>query len=278
MATSVKNLTKLQREQLEKLGWTPETLGDVLGQGFNFEAIADMKVWERRYRTEGEVWGDKPSVTARLAAKKVEKHSRFIDLGCGYGRDVNFLLKNGFVVHGLDESSHGLSMATRAIECLKNNAADRATLSVGNFLSSAAVRPAFTDAVVSHRVLHLIPPKEVAKNVSKMAECLREGGQIFISARSPKDFKPNEMEWVEGEKGRTATYKDPTRIGQVLNFWDENRFEQEFSPYFNIKSCLATKEQEALLNPVDTNLLLLSAVKKPQSEIDNYEHSLLGLA
>lgn len=274
--SKVSELSQQQMDHLKNLGWTTEKITPLIAQGWNFEAISGMQVWDRRYRLEGKIWGDEPSVTAKLVDRKVEKHSRVLEIGFGYGRDVNFLLQKGYVVHGLDESSEGLTMAMRDIRQYADNGTG--VLSVGNFLNSSGIRPNFFDAAFSHRVLHLINPTDIPDFVRRVAGTLREGGQTLISARNPCDFKPNQMAWVDGQEGLTAKYKDPKREGQTLNFWDKERFESAFGNYFNIHACPKATEPEATTNPVNTNITIMWATRKSQAEIDAYEQNQLGLS
>jgi len=81
----------------------------------NSEPIfAAARYWEKRYLTDGRLWGDGPSELARLAVARLRpsvaraagaEPLALIDVGCGYGRDSRYLAAElNCRVLGLDPS------------------------------------------------------------------------------------------------------------------------------------------------------------------------------
>ena len=77
------------------------------------------------------------------------------------------------------------------------------------------------DGVACHRTLHLMNKDGAFEFARCAAALVRPGGSISLGARSPRDFHPEAMEWVQGQEGQTARYKDSSRTGQLLTFLDE---------------------------------------------------------
>jgi len=59
------------------------------------------------YKTE-HVWGKNSNELLKSIYTYIPAGSEFLDLGCGQGRDVLFMLQNGFKVTGIDNAEEGL--------------------------------------------------------------------------------------------------------------------------------------------------------------------------
>lgn len=60
--------------------------------------------WNIRFKSEGEVWGKEPSLSAKLAAEVFKQYNvkTILVPGCGYGRNCLYFTKLGFSVTGID--------------------------------------------------------------------------------------------------------------------------------------------------------------------------------
>jgi SAM-dependent methyltransferase len=84
------------------------------------------RYWEKRYATDGRLWGDGPSELARLAVARLRPSMAvvrdaeappltLIDVGCGYGRDSRYLAAElGCRVLGIDASPAAVAAARKA--------------------------------------------------------------------------------------------------------------------------------------------------------------------
>ena len=71
-----------------------------------------MPDWDDVFAKKGKYFTDAHPDMDRLAKLFSEKGvQRILDLGCGTGRHLLFLLKKGFEVYGLDGSPNGLEIA-----------------------------------------------------------------------------------------------------------------------------------------------------------------------
>jgi len=227
------------------------------------------EVWDSRYVAEGHMWGDDPSPTLHYTREAINQHKKgqnlyLIDFGCGYGRDTVTFAEMGHHVTGIDASQQAVRLANENFEMrrTKGHLPGSATFSYGTITGALKQNVKQFDVIHSHRTLHLLNDKEVGSFAKEAAKRLRPGGILCIGARSPQDFKPDQMRWLKGQEGKVAEYKDPARKGQVLNFWDQARFETTFRKDFVIEKIVECEEQESQGNPIPTQLTIMVARRK----------------
>src|ERR1700694_1430694 len=88
----------------------------------------------------------------QLLRRRIRPGMRILDAGCGCGRNLLYLLREGFEVFGADSDA-------RALEATRRLAASIApTLPAGNFrvetVEAMSFPDAFADLVISSAVLH----------------------------------------------------------------------------------------------------------------------------
>lgn len=197
-------------------------------------------VWDRKFTQEGRVWGDQPSITAKTLKDVLVSRGHIYEVGFGYGRDLIYLARLGHTVSGIDHSSVGL---VEAKKLLTEENIDISGLSQGDFTkASEKLTPEKYDALISHRVLHLLTLEtDIEKFVENCAIVLKSGGILVISTRDQRDFKPAKMKWTNSE--RTVAYYKNNK-DHIINFWDEARFRNMFSKYFDVLSLTENEERE----------------------------------
>src|SRR5277367_18380 len=84
----------------------------------------------------------------QLLRKRITPGMRILDAGCGFGRNLVYLLREGFEVFGVDSDPRALNETCRLA----------ASLRVDNFrletVESMSFPDAFADVVISSAVLH----------------------------------------------------------------------------------------------------------------------------
>ena len=75
-----------------------------------------MEYWDERYKREGMIWGDRPSVTAKQALEIFLRHGvkSVMVPGAGYGRNARFFQAAGLDVTGLEIAGEALHLAQAA--------------------------------------------------------------------------------------------------------------------------------------------------------------------
>lgn len=211
-------------------------------------------IWDRRFRKEGHIWGDNPSLSALFLAALLKQNSSVFEIGYGYGRDLLYFAQQGHNVSGIDESSEGCSEAR---ELLETEGFDASGVVQGDFNKAVLSKNAY-DAVLSHRVLHLLTQERDIERFRELCSLiLRPGGLLTIAARDPRDFDPKTMRMNDDG---TAEYID--RPGHIISFWDEERFKKVFGNDFVIKDIKKREEPESSSKDTHSYLTTMIARKK----------------
>jgi len=116
---------------------------------------------------------------------------RILDAGCGYGRNLVYLLREGAEIFAVDANSNAVEHVRQLSKSLKTELPDH------NFQVSALERlpfpDEFVDVVICNSVLHFA--KDDAHFLAMVAELwrvLRPGGLLFcrLGSRIGMDFEP----------------------------------------------------------------------------------------
>ena len=158
--------------------------------------FAAARYWEKRYATDGPLWGDGPSELARLAVARLRSSVAavrgadavpltLIDVGCGYGRDCRYLAAElGCRVLGLDPAPAAVAAARRTrrpdldVEYLAGDAAS---------LAEDGAQAGRFDVAFAGNVYHLLSPGGRREFAAALAALVRPGGLLFLSTLSPRD-------------------------------------------------------------------------------------------
>ena len=138
----------------------------------------------------------------QLLKGRIDHTKRILDAGCGGGRNLIYLLKQGYDVHAVDQNLH-------AVDHVKHLAAELAPdIPQRNFQQSLIEHLPYPDqtfdVVISNAVLHFCRDKQQFEDMLfSMWRVLKEGGLLFVRLAS----------MIGIEKGVTALgdghYKNP---------------------------------------------------------------------
>lgn len=233
-------------------------------------------VWERRFEQEGRLWGDDASPPAQYLTKRIlSDNAKILEIGAGYGRDSGWFVESGHKVTAIDRAANALTIAS---ESLLQKISSRDIVYIAADFRDAAIGAKTQDVFFSHRVLHLLGNNGVTAAFAKMAgKVLKPEGHLLVTARSFKDFNPDQMEWDNESQG-IAKYRSDVeqlgdRRGQVLHFWNEQKLRDLFQDNFENITVKDGTEIESVNNldnngnPVLTHYVSISARRKYVPEI-----------
>lgn len=134
--------------------------------------------WERIYREAGRLFGEPfPGFGEIAEAFRENGCSTILDLGCGNGRHVVHLAKEGFAATGLDISPTGLGLAQEWLDEERLPA----SLVQADISDPLPFRDQSFEALLSTQVIHHALLAEVKRTIGEIWRILVPGGLAFVS-------------------------------------------------------------------------------------------------
>ncbi|MBY8979175.1 MAG: class I SAM-dependent methyltransferase [Candidatus Lokiarchaeota archaeon] len=155
-----------------------------------------MPDWDEVFAEKGKYFTTPHPDMERLANLFSEKGvRRILDLGCGTGRHLLFLLKKGFEVYGLDGSPNGLKIAKDWLT--EENLSSELTCQ--KIEHEFPYKDGIFDAVISIQVIHHNLMKKILFTVNEIKRILKPEGFIFLTFPLSQSFyvKKKNMKKVE---------------------------------------------------------------------------------
>ena len=126
----------------------------------------------------------------------ITSQMRVFDAGCGYGRNLVHLLREGCEIFALDASREGVEHV-RKLSAALGTGLPAENFQVG-VIEQIPFPDAFADVVICNAVLHFARDEDhFLQMLSEMWRVLRPGGMLFcrLGSRIGMDFK-----WIEGKR------------------------------------------------------------------------------
>lgn len=158
--------------------------------------------YEMQYRKEEYFWGVNPSGMCLkiLELMPPNKPLKFLDIGCGEGKDAVFMARCGYQVSAFDISDAGIEKTKKLAE-KAGVYVDVFKGDVNNFQPEEKY-----DIIFSSGVFQYIKPKFRSEMVHLYKECTKENGlnvfQVFVEKpfiASAPDHQKAEILWKSGE-------------------------------------------------------------------------------
>ncbi len=188
---------------------------------------------------------------ARRVSKYLKAGAKVLDVGCGNGRFLKYLLKYGtFELYGTEMEGNSAKRASRVKEInLKTG-----TLDSGDFEDN------FFDAIsLFHVFEHLVEPKETIITISKM---VKPGGIAVFSFPNIASFQARffKGKWLHLDPPRHLFFFDPKDFIEIMkeygfNVISKHNVSFEQNPFGMVQSLLnfTTKKREVLFESLKGN-------------------------
>lgn len=193
--------------------------------------------WNNIYQTQSRDKYPSENVIRFMARNyyrvKDRKSIKVLDLGCGTGNNLWYLVREGFSAYGIDGSSVAVA---KARERLKSEGVE-ADLVVADLISIPFPEEYF-DAAIDRQSTQHNSWNNVKRIISEVHRVLRGGGKflsLMVSTNSDEYQHRNAYGGVEIEKHTLTDLKDCTFEGAgIVHFFDEEEIRILMKPF---KSC-----------------------------------------
>ena len=180
--------------------------------------------WEAIYRRDGRVFPEPfPRFAEIIQVFRSHRCKLILDLGCGSGRHVVHLAKDGFEVIGVDISPTALSL-TNAWLCEEGH---RAALALADTRQPLPFCEGSLDAVLSTQVIHHALLEGVRVAIAEMWRILAPGGLAFVTVSGRRD---SGVEFEEVEPVTVVPLSGP-EAGLPHHIFSVNELGAEFSRF-----------------------------------------------
>lgn len=152
-----------------------------------------MPEWDELFKEE-EFRLKEPNKAVVELAKifKSRNFKKILDLGCGTGRHLIYLAKQGFKVYGSDVSGRGLHYAKKWLEKEGLKA-----ITVKSDMTAIPHPDAFFDAVISIYVIYHNTLDNIKKALSEIHRVLRSNGLVFLIFMSKQHYRYGKGKMIE---------------------------------------------------------------------------------
>tara|TARA_B100000282_G_scaffold286163_1_gene252404 strand:+ start:248 stop:820 length:573 start_codon:yes stop_codon:yes gene_type:complete len=151
----------------------------------------DEASWNKIYTSGNVAWGNYTSTFLKDVVHLFPENCKVLDLGCGNGRNLQFLINNGYDAIGYDFSTVALSQAVVPYVKQKNLITEE--WNIGTF-----------DVVIDFGFYHFNHKDQQEIYVNKLNSVLRDGGLYInesarlvgagLSGETPLGYKPPQLE------------------------------------------------------------------------------------
>ncbi len=150
---------------------------------------------------------------------KKERVKKILDLGCGNGRNSNFLAAKNFNIVGIDNSKLAIKKAKHENRKVKYLFAD---------MKKLPFREDFFDAVISTQTIFHGLLKNIRKTIREIKKVTKSNGLVFITLQPMKGNK-----YRMGKKLEKGTYisTDGDDKGEVHHFFAKAEILKEFQDF-----------------------------------------------
>ncbi len=165
------------------------------------------------FKRKGKIWV-KPQEDIPKIIKKWKKEGikKILDLGCGTGRHLVYLAKNGFETYGFDISREGIRIASKWLREERLNA----NLKVGDICRRLPYKDDFFDAIICIKTLNHGKIEWIRRTIQEMYRVLKPGGYVFVTVhkhKSKKQIPKNRLYGIKWIAPRTYIILDGPEKG-----------------------------------------------------------------
>lgn len=150
--------------------------------------------WDKIYKDKTAAWGYEPAECLKKWMKEFPANATVLDLGCGSGRNANYLAQNGFKVFGYDWSQEAIEQAKQ------ENYPERllegsAVFNVKDLMTNDWGFMKY-DIVIDFGYFHFFAPELRPHYHEQLKKVLKSGGIYINESGRYKKWKSNPLKYI----------------------------------------------------------------------------------
>jgi ubiquinone/menaquinone biosynthesis C-methylase UbiE len=200
-----------------------------------------MSEWNQILREDWYSREEPDEAVSEFAAllKKKGKHVRVLDLGCGAGRHLVYMARQGFEAHGVDSSETGLDLTRKRLEGQKL----KAYLVKSDMTTLPYVDSCFDAVICLHTVYHQ-KLAGIQETISEINRVLRKRGYLLMNFLSKRTYS-----YGKGVKVEESTFMEDEGVekGILHHFADKGEIERLLKNFKFVDLKLKEKEVDGKL-------------------------------
>lgn len=167
----------------------------------------------------------------RFVKKNFSEGAKILDDGCGTGRHVEFMAREGYTPYAIDITKSGIDITkarTKPYVPSDYFADGRITTGCCNHLPFA---DNFFDGVISYGVLYYLDEFEIKEAIGEIHRVLKPNGKAMLHVRTVDDYRFDRSKLIndsynqcyidEGDTSKSANKES----GMTMYFFDRNKIE-----------------------------------------------------
>ena len=204
--------------------------------------------WDKRYQSEGKIWGDSPSRTAVYALELFTKEGvkKMVVPGSGYGRNTKLFSAAGIKVTGMEISETAIKIARQY---------DPATRVYHDSVLDMSILGSNYDAVYCFNVLHLFREYDRHLLIQQCLSRVKRGGVLFFTV-----FSEKEDSCGIGKEIEKSTFE--SKPGRPVHYFTEDDLKKTFVDTEILETGITKDPEDHGGNPHVHNLRYIYARKK----------------
>lgn len=198
-----------------------------------------MPTWDELFKREEFRWREPyPRVVEFAALLKARGFRRVLDLGCGTGRHLVYLAKEGFEVCGVDISPTGLEYTRRWLEA----EGLKAELKQSD-MTEIPYPDEFFDGAISIHVIYHGTLAQMRKALAELYRTLKPGGLALVTFQSRRSYRYGRGQEIEPHTFVPDIGED---CGIPHHFSDREELEEVLQPFAILEIELVEKVREQM--------------------------------
>lgn len=173
----------------------------------------------------------------RIGHKIKGKDFNFLDVGCGAGRNIAYLVENGYNVTGIDISKIAINQAKKFLNYKKipRNRYYLKCVSSADFF----FKEKFFDVIISCASLDSMPTNEINQTIKKMEISLKKKGFLYVDLMGIKQKRKGKF-----LNKYDQIVKENHEKGTIQSYWNLNRIKIKFKNFRIIHIKLVTTREK----------------------------------